>query len=419
MSLLRAGSAGIPGIARGRDFRLLLWASVFIGLGACVNAAAFNNYLRDSYALDVARRTFLEFPRELPGFLVSAFIGILAGLGDVRIAAIANLASALGMAAIGWIPPVYAIMVSAVFLYSVGGHLYMPLANAIGMGFAQDGKEGRVLGRIQASSTAALVTGSAVLLLLFQAAGLSYRTAFSAGAICYFIAGLLLYRMKPARREVRRARFVYRREYRRYYVLSILFGARKQLFITFGPWMIVDLFRQPVSTMTLLFFIVSVLGIFTKPAIGRLTDRFGPGRVLTAESFITIGVCMLYAFAPGLLPAHLAVLVVSACYVIDQASDAVSMSRAVYVKRILVDPADLSPTLSLGISIDHVLSMLIPMLGGLLWLNGGNTGYRWVFLGGAFVAALNAAVTRGITAMSAAAAGNPAPEALRADPTAR
>lgn len=389
--------AGEALIHRERDFRFLIAASVFIGLGACVNAAAFNNYLRDSFALDVAQRTFLEFPRELPGFLVSLFIGMLAALGDVRIAAIANIGSAVGMAAIGWIPPVYAIMLSAVFLYSAGQHIYMPLANSIGMSFAQAGSEGRVLGKIQASSTAALVSGSAILLVLFQTLNLSYRAAFSAGALCYGIAGIMLFRMNPPRRDTRGPRFVVRREYGRFYALSVLFGARKQLFITFGPWMIVDFFRQPVATMTLLFFIVSVLGIFTKPAIGRLTDRFGPGKVLTAEAFVTIGVCMLYAFAPGLLPASVAVVAVSACYVFDQASDAVSMSRAVYVKRILRDPADLSPTLSFGISIDHLVSMLIPMLGGLVWRTAGNAGYRWVFLGGAVVAACNVIVTRGIT----------------------
>ena len=133
----------------------------------------------------------------------------------------------------------------------------------------------------------------------------------------------------------------------------MLYGARKQLFITFGPWMLVDLFRQPVQTMTLLFLVISLVGIGVQPLVGRLTDRFGPRAVLGGEALLLIVVCVVYAFAPELLPVGAALVVVSACYVVDQASNAVTMTRAVYASQIVEDAADVSPTLSLGISIDH------------------------------------------------------------------
>ncbi|HRY54217.1 MAG TPA: MFS transporter [Spirochaetia bacterium] len=386
----------MTGLPEARDRRLFLAASVLMGLGACVNSAAFNNYLKDAFALDVARRTFLEFPRELPGFLVSLFVASLALLGEVRIAMIANLAAGAGMLALGWIPASYGLMIATVFVYSSGAHVYMPLGNAIGMSFAAEGDEGSALGRFAAANTLALVAGSVTLLALFSYASLSYRGAFSAGAAFYLSAAACFLAMSPRHRPGPRPRFVLRREYSRYYLISVLYGARKQLFITFGPWMLVDLFRQPVSTMTFLFLLVSLLGVVVKPAVGRLTDRFGPRAVLGGEAFLTVGVCLAYAFAPSLLPAGAALAVVAACYVFDQASDAVSMTRAVYVKRMVRRPEDLSPTLSAGISIDHAVSMFLPMLGGLAWRSGGEAGYRWVFLGGAAVAALNFIVTRGL-----------------------
>ncbi|HTX72863.1 MAG TPA: hypothetical protein VMC79_08580, partial [Rectinemataceae bacterium] len=153
-----------------RDRSLFILASVLMGLGACVNSAVFNNYLKDVYALDVARRTFLEFPRELPGFLVSLFVAGLAVIGEVRIAMIANLAASAGMLALGWIPASFPLMVSSVFVFSSGQHVYMPLGNAIGMSFAESGSEGSVLGRISAANTIALVAGSVTLLLLFSLA---------------------------------------------------------------------------------------------------------------------------------------------------------------------------------------------------------------------------------------------------------
>jgi MFS family permease len=379
-----------------RDMRLFILASVLMGLGGCVNASIFNNYLKDVFNLDVARRTFLEFPREMPGFLVSLFVASLAMMGEVRIAFIANLAASAGMLALGWIPSSFLLMVSSVFIFSSGQHIYMPIGNAIGMGFAEKGREGSVLGKISSINTIALLGGTIVLLGLLKFVNLSYRAAFSAGSVLYLAAALALLAMSPRRAAGKPRRLVIKKRYTRYYVLSVLYGARKQLFITFGPWMLVDLFKQPVQTMTLLFLIISVVGIGAQPLVGKLTDRFGPRTVLGGEAVVMIAVCFIYAFSPELLPPGVALVVVCACYVVDMAANAVSMTRAIYASQIVEDPADLSPTLSTGISIDHIVSMFLPMLGGLAWKGAGERGYRWVFLGGAAVAAVNFAVTRGM-----------------------
>jgi MFS family permease len=281
----------------------------------------------------------------------------------------------------------------------------MPLGNAIGMGFAEQGREGTVLGKIFAINTVALVVGTMILLALLKFASLSYRAAFTSASILYLAAALALLAMSPRRSEGKPRRMVIKKKYSRFYFLSILYGARKQLFVTFGPWMLVDLFRQPVETMTLLFLVISIVGIGAQPLVGMLTDRFGPRRVLGGEALLTIGVCAIYAFAPELLPAGLAVVVVSACFIVDQAANAVTMTRAVFVIQI-AEKADVSPTLSLGITIDHVVAMFLPMVGGLAWKSAGERGYRWVFIGGAVVAALNFFVTRGMPerAMAARAA---------------
>jgi MFS family permease len=244
--------------------------------------------------------------------------------------------------------------------------------------------------------TTAVVAGSAALILLFRFARPSYGAVFSAGALCYLGAAMALLLMKPRHMAKAPRKFVVRREYGRYYLLAILFGARKQLFITFGPWMLVSYFGQGVEVMTLLFFVISVVGIGAGPLVGKLTDRLGPRAVLGGEALLIVGVCLAYAFAPQFLPRGAALAVVALCYVVDQSSNAVSMARAVYVKNLVIVPEDLSPTLSLGISIDHAVSMFLPMLGGLAFSSGGSKGYMLVFLFGAGISALNFLATRGM-----------------------
>ena len=65
------------------------------------------------------------------------------------------------------------------------------------------------------------------------------------------------------------------------------------------------------------------------------------------------------------------------------------MARATYLKKIALAEEDVSPTLSLGTSIDHIVTMFLPIIGGLVWYNNGAHGYKYVFLGGAFIAVIN------------------------------
>jgi len=377
-----------------RNFRLFLLANAFLGMGMSVDFSTFNNFLREVFHLGVSERTFLEFPREVPGFLVSLTVGLLYALGDIRMAAVAMILSALGMLLFAVIPPVYAVMLVCVFVYSTGQHLFMPLANTIGMSFAKDGKLGAALGKVMGVSTASLVGSTLILMFLqwlikppFFVTFLMGSGGFLAGAIC-------MLRMDHRKTPALTTRFVLRKEYGLYYWLSFLFGARKQLFLTFGPWVIVDIFQQPVTTMTFLYLCIAVLGIFVRPLAGRLTDTIGEKKILGAEAFILIAVCLTYAFAADFFSGPVALVIIAICYILDQSSSSVGLARATYLKKIAVNPADVSPTLSLSVSIDHIASMFIPMLGGFVWHQTGSGGYKWVFIGGAVIAVANFISTR-------------------------
>lgn len=377
-----------------RDFVLFLLVGVCLGLAQSVDGSTFNNFLKERFHMLILQRSALEMPRELPGFLVFIIIGFLYSLGDVRTAAVANILAAIGMFLLGIIPPEYSIALVCIFIYSSGQHVYMPLSNSIAMNFANDGRLGRKLGQVSAANTAALVFGSALLFVIFKYIKVSYTVTFTLGAVAFLAAAILLMLMKPGKLPKTKKRFVFKKEYKVFYILSILYGARKQIFITFGPWVLVDVFKQKVTTMTLLFFIISVLGIAFKPLVGHFIDKVGERFVMGAEAAILFFVCFGYSFADVLLPVKGAVILICVCYVLDQLFSAASMARSTYLKKIALSPDDVSPTLSLGISIDHIMSMSLPVVGGLVWYGAGSSGYKYVFLGGAVIAVLNFITTR-------------------------
>jgi len=372
-----------------RNYLLFLLSTALVGIGQSVDGAILTNYLKEGLGMMILERSALEFPRELPGLLMVVIIGLLSFLGDVKTMLVGNILAAIGMFSLGIIPPEYRWLVVAIFIYNMGTHIYMPLSNSIAMSFATAGELGQKLGRMNAVNTLTLVISSAVLWLLFKFVHISYMTAFTIGAIAFLLAALPLFFMKSTHSVKKSRHFVFRKEYRLYYWLSVLYGARKQIFITFGPWVLVDVFHQPVTTMVMLFFIVSIAGIFVKPWIGHLIDHWGEKYVLSMEAIACLIICLGYAFADNLFGSELALFVICACYVLDQTMNAVSMARATYMKKIALHSEEISPSLSLGTSIDHVVTMFLPILGGLVWYNGGPNGYKYVFLGGAVIALMN------------------------------
>ncbi len=380
---------------KNKDLILFTLASAFIGISQSIDSSVFNNFLNDTFHLTVSQRTILEFPRELPGFLVVFVSGALLFLGDVRIASLANMIAAFGLLGLGHFASDFYVMMAWMTVYSLGTHLFMPMSNSIGMNLAEDGNLGKVLGRINGLNTAAFLATSLITALIFKYVKVNYSIAFTVGALAYIISCMLILFMKPHKPEGKVKKLFLRKEYTLFYWLNILYGARKQIFLTFGPWVLIKVFGQGVSTFAVLGFFIAGIGIVFKPMVGSAIDRKGEKFVLAAEAVALIIICMGYAFAEDMSRAFgigdVALLIICGCFVIDQLLNATSIARATYLRKIAVTPEDVSPTLSMGLSIDHAVSMVVPWLGSLVW---NAFGYQYVFVLGALIAVGNLLLTR-------------------------
>ena len=373
-----------------KDLLLFLIISVLMGIVLAVESTTFANRLYEDLNFTVLQRSGLEAPRELPGLLTVVIIGLLSGMGDIRMAALANIVGGIGLLAFGQIPGVFSLVLVTLLVYSTGQHLYFPLSSTIAMQFAKGDRFGARLGQIQGLGSAAIIVASAVLYLIYRFLDVSYSTVFTFAGVVLILAGVLFLFMRNDIKENNHGkRFVFKKEYKMYYALATVNGARKQITLTFAPWLLIDIFGQPVTVITALFFLVCVMNLFFKPWYGHLIDRKGESYALKLEAFVMFAACVGFAFSKSLFPFQVALILVGISYVADKLMESAGMARATYVRKMCHEPSEVSRTLAMGQSMDHVVSMTIPLLAGYVWYANGSGGYVYVFIGGMVISALN------------------------------
>ena len=372
------------------ELKLYLAAIALTALALSFTSDPISNYFKDAYKATAYERGLIEFPRELPGVLTTFVIALLAGFSDIRIAVIAQTLGIVGITVLGLSTPPFTVMLVFLFVNSLGQHLFMPLQDSIGMNLVRKGKLGTRMGQFKGVTTAFQMTGAIIVFACFRLGLFSFTSRvkwiFVVGAallacVAFFLLALDR-RLKNERIVHERTRFVVRKEYSLYYALVVMFGVQKQIMLVYGPWVIIDILGKGADTIALLGIFGAFLGIFFIPALGRWLDRFGIKAMLYADALSFIGVYVLYGVVSGgyvsgaLSTAGWPVVLAFALFVLDRMSTQMGLIRTVYLRTIAVSPADVTPTLSLGLSLDHVVSILCAFAGGVVWTVAGP---QWLF----------------------------------------
>lgn len=368
---------------------LILFASgvALMSFAGSAFDTTFNNFISDTFNVSETTRGYLEFPRELPGFLTALFAGLLFFMAETNIAAISALCLGAGMIGVAVWGGSWGTMIALMTLWSVGSHLIMPVRSSIGMNLAHEGKTGRRLGQIQGVGLLASVVGYAFVWVVLDLTPRNYSLIYIIGGAVAILAAVVFRLMRMPDAHLSRPRLVLRKQYWLYYVLALFFGARKQIFLTFGPWVLIRVFHQEATVFAKLLIVGAIVGTLFQPALGRAIDRFGERAVLTVDAVLIFSICMGYGFAEHLGNHHLALWLLYACFVADQLLFGVNMARDTYMAKIALNPSDIAPSLSMGVTINHAVSMSVPALGGLIWYY---WGYSWVFVLAAGIAVLMA-----------------------------
>lgn len=349
------------------------------GLGLTNNV--ISNFFKDAYNVTAYQRGFLEFPREIPGLITIFLIAGLSFLSDIRISILSQILSFIGIMVLGLTTPTFNVMIIFIFINSVGMHLFFPLQDSIGLELAEKDKLGMRLGQFKGFFTGVQMLAAIFVFVGFKSGFMSFETSFKSpfviAGILFLTVALLLFVLDRLVNEnkphIKQNGYVFRKAYKYYYVLIIMFGVQKQIMMVYGPWVLIDLLSKKADTISILTVVGSFIGIFFIPAIGRWMDTYGIKRMLYVDALSFIGVYFIYGFLSmgyvngSIKTAGIGVALAYAIFIIDRMSTQMGLVRTVYLRKIALQSSDITPTLTLGQSMDHFVSIICAYLGGIIW----------------------------------------------------
>ena len=383
-ALQRIDSIPSPREARRRQgifFVSLAVAAVSFAITAQIGLN--DNFLANAPALgglgiDGFQKGLVEAARETCGITALLIFAILAGMIERTIGFFAIAVFAVGLGSYFCVYHYFWVVVLSM-VWSQGLHVWMPLPNSMMLSLAEPGRTGQRLGQLQAVGS--IASGAALVVCWgMSVAHVPIRPI-------YIIAGLVALVGACACLAIPRdikapgPRFVFRRKYNLYYMLCFLEGSRKQIFLAFAGFLLVKKYDTPLPDMLLLMGVVQVINWLAAPAIGRLIDRTGERRVLMFYSGCMVIFFIGYAFISSRLALW-------GLFVLDNALFSLGMALTTYVRKIAPE-SEHTPTLSMGVAMNHVAAVLVPLGGAFLWKY---AGFRSAFLGGAAIAVVGVLV---------------------------
>jgi MFS family permease len=354
-----------------------------------------DNYLAEIVHITAFERGIVEFFRETPGLLVVLILAWMYRFTESRIFKIGIAIMAAGLVGLLLSTSGKVITVICMVLFSTGEHIIMPVRTTISLDLAQSSKGGASLGVTSAISNAGNILGFLMVTTMFfvfsrlgfaRTDVLQFKGVFAVAVALMVAAVLIVLALQESTIKTPRRRFYFARKFVTYYILEVFYGARKQIFLTFAPYVLILQYGADTSVIALLLAICAGFGIIFSPLTGKLIDRLGYKFIMVSDTLLLIVVCFFYGFAHRLFPPQVAFIVVCVNYVLDSIISLASMASNVYVQAIASSQQEITATLSTGISVNHLISIFIALMGGWIWKV---TGIEVLFSISAFLGLLN------------------------------
>ena len=328
-------------------------------------AALLNNFVIEVADFDGADIGLLHTVREIPGFLAIGVIAIIIFVREQVLGLVSLVLLGVATGITAWFPSMGGIL-TITMLSSIGFHYYETVNQSLQLQWLKIEDAPRMLGWLMAAGSAATLVAYLCIMLLWETLSLSFNIVYLiGGGVTVVIAAfaMLAYPQFEAPTPQHKT-MVLRKRYWLYYALQFMGGARRQIFMVFAGFMMVEKFGYEVHEITTLYMINLVINIIIAPLLGRAVGYFGERRTL---GFEYIGLVLVFLCYGGVYYLGWGVVVAAVLYVLDHMFFGLALAMKTYFQKI-ADPADIAPTAAVAFTINHIAAVFLPVGLGLLWL---------------------------------------------------
>ena len=347
-----------------RPESLLILVAFAMPVAFATWSALLNNFVIEVASFTGVEIGWLHTVREIPGFFAIGVILLILFIREQVLAVLALVLLGLATAATGYFPSFSGILVLTL-LSSIGFHYFETVNQSLQLQWIDKARAPRMLGWLTGAASASSLLCYLVIVFLWVPLGLTYNIVYgAAGAFTAIVAvfvGFAYPRFEAPHPQNKS--MVLRRRYWLYYVLQFMSGARRQIFVVFAGFMMVEQFGMKVHEMTALLLVNYVLLTFAGPLMGRALGRWGERRVMVFEYLGLTAVFLAYG---GIYWFGWGIVVAGGLYILDQMFFALSFALKTYFQKI-ADPRDIAPTAAVAFTINHIAAVFLPAVLGYVW----------------------------------------------------
>jgi len=348
-----------------RPFTLLALMAFAMPMAFATWQALLNNFVHVVAGFDGSDLGWLQSVREIPGFFAVGVIVVVMFVHEQLLAVVSLMLLAAIVAITAWFPSFYGLLITT-FLSSLGFHYYETVKMSLELQWLDKPDAPKKLGWLIAIGASASLITYLTIMLTWKVLGWDYNTLYMmGGGVTFAIAiycGLAFPRFEGA--EVQHKHMVLRKRYWLYYALQFMAGARRQIFIVFAAFMMVERFGLEVHQVTALFLINFIANIFFAPLMGGMVSKYGERKALAFEY---TGLIIVFLAYTGVYIFDWGMVLAAGLYVVDHLFFALALAQKTYFQKI-ADPKDIGPTAAVAFTINHIGAVVLPALLGYVWL---------------------------------------------------
>jgi len=349
--------------------------SIIVTLTFSAWVALLNNFAIEKASFSGAEIGMLQSLREIPGFLAFTAVFVLLALKEQTFALVSLCVMSIGVAITGFFPFEIGLYATTVIM-SIGFHYFETIKNSLSLQWLSKEEAPAFLGKLISINAIASLSIYALIWVFFSLLDIGYKYSyFFFGGIGLLLSIWIWIAFPRFHNPVEQhKKLVLRKRYWLYYLLTFFSGARRQIFMVFAGFMMVEKFSYSAQNIAVLFTVNHLLSLYFAPKIGRWIGRIGERKALTIEYIGLVFVFMGYAVVEN-------EYVAAGLYVIDHLFFAMAIALKTFFQKI-ADPKDIAASSGVSFTINHIAAVVIPAAFGILWL----TSPAMVFYSGAVIA---------------------------------